>query len=67
MCGQQLIHCRGRIRRICAAGTKERCLTTLLDLRAPGGDPAVVAPAKCIDEWLSIWQQRPDIRRSVRQ
>eukprot|EP00959_Pyramimonas_sp_CCMP1952_P370008 7749334-Pyramimonas_sp.AAC.1 len=42
-------------------------LTALLDLRAPRADPATLCPVEVIDAWLSTWQARPDLRRSIRR
>eukprot|EP00959_Pyramimonas_sp_CCMP1952_P281162 5877476-Pyramimonas_sp.AAC.1 len=63
MFGHQLTTHRRRLGQICAAATRGRCLTTLLDLRAPGGDPAVAMPARTVDMWLSVWQQQPGLRQ----
>eukprot|EP00959_Pyramimonas_sp_CCMP1952_P302857 6336485-Pyramimonas_sp.AAC.1 len=66
MFGQQVTDCRRRLARTCASPSKGRCLTALLDLRAPGQDPALLYPRRTIDFWLTTWQAHPDIRRSIR-
>eukprot|EP00959_Pyramimonas_sp_CCMP1952_P399771 8376510-Pyramimonas_sp.AAC.1 len=52
-----------------AAGATQRgrCLTTLLDLRAQGQDPAVRLPQLCLKLWLSTWAEYPEIRSGVRR
>eukprot|EP00959_Pyramimonas_sp_CCMP1952_P416679 8729774-Pyramimonas_sp.AAC.1 len=39
--GSHLTDCRRRLAGACAAPTAGGCLTTLLELRAPQGDPAI--------------------------
>eukprot|EP00959_Pyramimonas_sp_CCMP1952_P394826 8272519-Pyramimonas_sp.AAC.1 len=50
-----------------AAPTRGRCLTSLLALRAGDADPAIQMPTACLDQRLTTWRDRPEIRPGVRQ
>eukprot|EP00959_Pyramimonas_sp_CCMP1952_P209123 4374539-Pyramimonas_sp.AAC.1 len=62
-----MIRCRRQMGAICGSGKKGRCLTTLLDLRSPQGDPAVYFPRLCCEFWMRQWILRPAIRAGVRR
>eukprot|EP00959_Pyramimonas_sp_CCMP1952_P048293 1007891-Pyramimonas_sp.AAC.1 len=51
----------------CAAATKGRCLTTPLALRAGDRDPGIKLPVECLDLWLHLWREHPDMRKGIQQ
>ena len=65
--GEQLTRCRRRLAQTCSSAAKGRCLTTVLALRAPGADPAILYPTQTVDTWLKVWRDHPDIRPGVRK
>eukprot|EP00959_Pyramimonas_sp_CCMP1952_P384910 8066825-Pyramimonas_sp.AAC.1 len=50
-----------------AAPTRGRRLTSLLALRAGDADPAIQMPSASLDQWLTTWRGRPELRPGVRQ
>ena len=56
---------RRRLGAVAGAHRHGRCLTTLLDLRAPGHDPGYQLPRKCLGMWLKVWLTEPRVRGPV--
>eukprot|EP00959_Pyramimonas_sp_CCMP1952_P317420 6643254-Pyramimonas_sp.AAC.1 len=52
---------------VAGAHQRGRCLTTLLDVRAPEQDPGVRLPQLCLQQWLRTWIDYPSIRVGVRR
>eukprot|EP00959_Pyramimonas_sp_CCMP1952_P249012 5205415-Pyramimonas_sp.AAC.1 len=42
-----------------------RCVTTVLDLRAPGRDPACRLPKECLQMWIRTWLSQPALRNVI--
>eukprot|EP00959_Pyramimonas_sp_CCMP1952_P153706 3215813-Pyramimonas_sp.AAC.1 len=42
-----------------------RCVTTPLDLRAPGHDPANRMPRECLHMWIRTWFTQPAMRSGI--
>eukprot|EP00959_Pyramimonas_sp_CCMP1952_P045322 946696-Pyramimonas_sp.AAC.1 len=59
--GSAMIRCRRQMGAVWGSGKKVRCLMTLLDLRAPMGDPAVYYPRLCFEFWMRQWIMQPSI------
>ena len=65
--GQQMLQVRRNLANAVSPRLTGRCLTTLLDLRAHGQDPAYKMPVGCLRLWLSCWTKEPHIRAGINQ